>query len=139
MWCIRAMQAQFHADRLEAKRKAGRKVVWLGYLTDKPGGSSYKKLTDAGAVDVVPSEKKRYCLYLFHMGMDVSNFDVRCSVLPRRSCSLSSATTRASSPIRRFKLRTSICPRRRRDRLPRVQLSRGCIDRIPSNCALECL
>jgi hypothetical protein len=45
-------------------------------LTDRPGGPNYKQLTDAGLVDSSPNELERYCLYLFHMGMTVSDFKV---------------------------------------------------------------
>lgn len=70
----RHLQARSIAHRVAAKKKAGTPVVWLGYLTDRPGGPNYKQLTDAGLVDSSPSEMERYCLYLFHMGMTVSDF-----------------------------------------------------------------
>lgn len=50
--------------------------MWLGYLTDRPGGVNYKKLIAAGLEDVSPDEQERYCLYLFHMGMEISDFEV---------------------------------------------------------------
>jgi len=58
----------------QRKKKANRPLVWLGYLTDRPGGPNWKQLTDAGLVDVSPKEDDRYCLYLFQMGMQVSDF-----------------------------------------------------------------
>jgi len=74
------LQSKFEAEQIAKKKAAGRKMVWLGYLTDKPHGSSYTRLTDAGAVDVIPSEWNRYCLYLFHMGMNPSDFAVCLSL-----------------------------------------------------------
>lgn len=85
----RELQAQAVVHRMEDKKKDGQdKVVWLGYLTDRPGtrlllslltkigGPNYNKLINAGLVDVSPKEEERYCLYLFHMGMEISNFEV---------------------------------------------------------------
>jgi len=72
----RDLQARAVVERIEAKKKIGQdKVVWLGYLTDRPGGPNYKKFIKSGLVDVSPKEDDRYCLYLFHMGMDIKNFE----------------------------------------------------------------
>jgi endonuclease/exonuclease/phosphatase family metal-dependent hydrolase len=70
----RNLQAKFEAERIAKKRAEGRKMVWLGYLTDRPHGSSYELITKAGAVDAAPGHD-RYCLYLFHMGMETNNFE----------------------------------------------------------------
>jgi len=48
-------------------------MIWLGYLTEKPGGPNYSRLIKSGLVDVAPNED-RYCLYLFHMGMEPKGF-----------------------------------------------------------------
>jgi len=70
----RYLQARSISHRVTAKKKANRPLVWLGYLTDRPEGPNYKQLTEAGLVDVSPKENDRYCLYLFQMGMEVSDF-----------------------------------------------------------------
>jgi len=71
----RELQADDVARRAMAKSKAKRKTVWLGYLTDKPNGPNYNKITSAGLVDVSPEEKNRYCIYLFHIGLDPKDFE----------------------------------------------------------------
>eukprot|EP01125_Pyxidicula_operculata_P001656 TRINITY_DN11494_c0_g1_i1.p1 TRINITY_DN11494_c0_g1~~TRINITY_DN11494_c0_g1_i1.p1 ORF type:complete len:669 (-),score=171.48 TRINITY_DN11494_c0_g1_i1:157-2163(-) len=70
----RELQAADMAQRVRQKVADKRKVIWLGYLTDKPRGNNYQKLINAGLVDVAPNEYNRYCIYLFHHGMDVKNF-----------------------------------------------------------------
>jgi len=59
--------------RIKSKNAAGKKMIWLGYLTDKPGGPNYNKITKAGLKDTAPGVD-RYCIYLFHMGMRVTDF-----------------------------------------------------------------
>jgi len=70
----RELQAQEIARRVAKKKEAGRKVVWLGYLTDRAGGPNYNRLIEAGLTDASPQAVERYCLYLFHMGMEISEF-----------------------------------------------------------------
>jgi len=71
----RELQADDIATRVAAKSKANRPTVWLGYLTDKPGGPNYNKITKAGLKDVSPQQTDRYCIYLFHMGMKPQNWE----------------------------------------------------------------
>eukprot|EP01128_Nolandella_sp_AFSM9_P001353 TRINITY_DN1147_c0_g1_i1.p1 TRINITY_DN1147_c0_g1~~TRINITY_DN1147_c0_g1_i1.p1 ORF type:complete len:673 (-),score=139.06 TRINITY_DN1147_c0_g1_i1:162-2135(-) len=70
----RKQQAEMMASYAAEKKKANRKTVWLGYLTDKPGGVNYQKMVASGYEDVSPEESERYCLYLFQMGMVPSDF-----------------------------------------------------------------
>jgi len=70
----RDLQAREIARRVKAKKAKGRETVWLGYLTDRAGGPNYNQFIDAGLVDVSPQAKERYCLYLFHMGMEIDDF-----------------------------------------------------------------
>jgi len=72
----RELQADEIASRVLAKSKILRKTVWLGYLTDKPGGPNYNKITKAGLIDVSPQKMDRYCIYLFHMGLRPENFEI---------------------------------------------------------------
>eukprot|EP01126_Amoeba_proteus_P036592 TRINITY_DN3736_c0_g1_i20.p1 TRINITY_DN3736_c0_g1~~TRINITY_DN3736_c0_g1_i20.p1 ORF type:complete len:636 (+),score=110.02 TRINITY_DN3736_c0_g1_i20:266-2173(+) len=72
----RYLQTREIVHLMEEKKARGQdKVIWLGYLTDKPGGSNYQQLIESGLEDVAPEEKDRYCLYLFHKGMTISNFE----------------------------------------------------------------
>jgi len=70
----RKLQAEDMEWRIKSKKAVGRKMLWLGYLTDKPGGPNYSKITKAGLVDVAPEVTNRYCIYLFQMGMKVTDF-----------------------------------------------------------------
>lgn len=73
----RLQQAEMMSAYAAEKKARNRKTVWLGYLTDKPGGENYQRMINGGYVDVSPEEKERYCLYLFHMGMVPSDFTVQ--------------------------------------------------------------
>lgn len=70
----RKLQAEDMEKRAKSKKKEGKKTIWLGYLTDKPNGPNYNKITTAGFQDVSPQESQRYCIYLFQMGLRVSDF-----------------------------------------------------------------
>jgi len=72
----RELQADEVATRARAKVKANRKTIWLGYLTDRQTGPNYKKITQAGLVDVSPQVQGRYCIYLFHIGMQPDGFQI---------------------------------------------------------------
>jgi len=70
----RKLQAEDMERRVKSKKRDGKQMIWLGYLTDKPGGSNYNKITSAGLTDVAPQETNRYCIYLFQMGLRVTDF-----------------------------------------------------------------
>jgi len=71
----RELQADEIASRARAKARAARKTMWLGYLTDHPQGPNYEKVTRAGLVDVSPQDIERYCIYLFHIGLQPEGYE----------------------------------------------------------------
>lgn len=70
----RKLQAEFMAHKAQVKKEKHRRTIWLGYLTDHPGGPNYQQMIGGGFEDVSPQEQDRYCLYLFHMGMKPKGF-----------------------------------------------------------------
>lgn len=64
------------ARRAAEKKRNGRPVMVLGYLTANPKSIAYNKLLDAGLIDPAPQDKDRYCLYHLFSGLVAKDFRV---------------------------------------------------------------
>eukprot|EP01120_Amphizonella_sp_Union-15-10_P010257 TRINITY_DN4083_c0_g1_i1.p1 TRINITY_DN4083_c0_g1~~TRINITY_DN4083_c0_g1_i1.p1 ORF type:complete len:671 (-),score=101.94 TRINITY_DN4083_c0_g1_i1:45-1937(-) len=67
----RELQAKFVYELVSKKV---RPVVWLGYLTDRPGSKNYKTVVSSGLLDTTRA-MDRYCLYIFYKNLELLNFE----------------------------------------------------------------
>ncbi|KAL4230433.1 Protein cwh43 [Mactra antiquata] len=63
----RKLQAEYLANEL---RESENPVVFLGYVTSKPGSNEYLKLINDGNVnDIDDTDRKRFCEYIMYRGL----------------------------------------------------------------------